>query len=82
MEITTPEIMIMGGLVIKYVIDIFSPLISEKYRTFIRPLAILLGVGWAFLFLPAELYVIIYQGVLVGASAIWVNEVGKVFVGK
>lgn len=75
----TPEIMIMGGVVVKYVIDIFSPLIPEQARKYIPILALAMWLWRAFFFFDAELAQQIYIGITTWAWAVWVNELAKIF---
>lgn len=63
-------------------IDVIAPLIGQERRKFIPIVAIVLGLAWAFAFVPRELYEAIYFGIVTGAGAVGINETTKVFTKK
>jgi len=81
-NLQTPVIMVTGGIVIKYLIDIVAPLIPEQYRRFIPILALMLWMAWAMKFLDVDLAMVIYRGILTGVGAVGLNETTKVLSGK
>jgi hypothetical protein len=71
-------IIIQWAVILKYVIDILAPLIPHKYRKAIPLLALLLWLGFVFLFLDTDLYTQIIQGVQLWAWAVGMNEFAKI----
>lgn len=71
---TTPETMILAGTAIKVIIDVFGWLIPSYLK---RPIAVVLGLAWAFAFLDSWLDATLFFWLTTWASAIGINELAS-----
>ncbi|MGB1278480.1 MAG: hypothetical protein ACPG5V_00855 [Vibrio cyclitrophicus] len=71
------EILLIGGAIVKMLVDLFAPFISKDARPYIPFLAIVIGLSWSLAFNESELAYQIYDGITIGFTAVAVNEIKK-----
>lgn len=77
-----PEVIIIGGALLKIIIDIFAPILPDNLRKYIPAFAVCIGILWGIFFTDVDFAYRLYFGASIWASAVWINELGSIWKSK